>query len=299
MELALIRSFVEVAESGSFAAASDRLFVTQSAVSLRIQRLEEQLGRPLFLRSKDGVALTVAGREFRTFANTIMRNWEEARQRVALAEDGAASLALVAPPTLWSGFGYSWIDNLRQRLPHLHLRAEAARSEALAMMLVAGQAQIGLSYAPATRSGLVNAPLFDDQLVMVASWEGADLADMAGRYVLVDWGQDFMRQHQEALPGLHQALLVLSLGALAAPFIAARPCAGYLPARYAKGEIEAKRLYLVAGAPVFTLPAWVIWREDIQTELRTVAQETLALAVEQVLSDTSEALAMHGQEQCS
>ena len=57
MDLALLKTFLSVAESGSFAAASERLFVTQSAVSLRIQRLEDQLGKPLFLRSKAGAII--------------------------------------------------------------------------------------------------------------------------------------------------------------------------------------------------------------------------------------------------
>ena len=62
MDLALIKTFIEVSETGSFVAASERLFVTQSAVSLRVQRLEELLGHPLFLRSKSGVELTHSGR---------------------------------------------------------------------------------------------------------------------------------------------------------------------------------------------------------------------------------------------
>ena len=41
MDIQLIRTFLEVAATGSFVNASERLYVTQSAVSLRIQRLEE------------------------------------------------------------------------------------------------------------------------------------------------------------------------------------------------------------------------------------------------------------------
>ena len=64
MDIALIRTFLEVAATGSFVNAADRLYVTQSAVSLRVQRLEDALGRPLFTRSKAGAELTSAGREF-------------------------------------------------------------------------------------------------------------------------------------------------------------------------------------------------------------------------------------------
>tara|TARA_R110002020_G_scaffold188846_2_gene387640 strand:- start:889 stop:1131 length:243 start_codon:yes stop_codon:yes gene_type:complete len=50
MYIPLIKTFVEVANTGSFAAARDRLFVTQSAISLRIQRLEDSLGHQLLTR---------------------------------------------------------------------------------------------------------------------------------------------------------------------------------------------------------------------------------------------------------
>jgi len=52
MDITLIKTFIEVANSGSFVAGSERLFVTQSAVSLRVQRLEGSLGHALFSRSK-------------------------------------------------------------------------------------------------------------------------------------------------------------------------------------------------------------------------------------------------------
>ncbi len=74
----MLRTFLDVAATGSFVTASERLFVTQSAVSLRIQRLEDSLGRPLFIRSKSGAELTTAGVAFERYAASIIRVWEEA-----------------------------------------------------------------------------------------------------------------------------------------------------------------------------------------------------------------------------
>ncbi|VDC30820.1 LysR family transcriptional regulator [Pseudogemmobacter humi] len=290
MELQLIRSFLEVAESGSFAAASDRLFVTQSAVSLRIQRLEDQLGRPLFLRSKDGVTLTAAGREFRSFAVTILRNWEQARQRVSAADEVRASLAIGAQHSLWPRFGFRWLDSLREAAPDLALRAEMARPDGLSQMILSGNVQVILSYAPLARAGLRTESLLEEQLVMVAPFEGAGLADLKGRYLLVDWGPDFLRFHEEALAELHDPALVMALGSLSARFILSRPFAAYLPARYVKRYVDKGRLHLVADAPVWAMPAWVIWREDMDSELRDVAQATLNAVVERAEEDTADLL---------
>lgn len=78
MDITLLRTFLDVAATGSFVTASERLFVTQSAVSLRIQRLEDSLGRPHFIRSKSGAELTTAGVAFERYAASIIRVWEEA-----------------------------------------------------------------------------------------------------------------------------------------------------------------------------------------------------------------------------
>ena len=50
LEPELLRSFVAIAESGSFTTAARRVYRTQSAVSMQIKRLEEAIGRPVFAR---------------------------------------------------------------------------------------------------------------------------------------------------------------------------------------------------------------------------------------------------------
>ena len=62
METELARTFLTVIAAGNFIGAAERLHVTQSTVSARIHRLEEQLGCSLFVRNKAGTRLTPAGR---------------------------------------------------------------------------------------------------------------------------------------------------------------------------------------------------------------------------------------------
>ncbi|WP_112309121.1 LysR family transcriptional regulator [Pseudogemmobacter bohemicus] len=291
MELQLVRTFMETAETGSFAAASERLFVTQSAVSLRIQRLEDQLGRPLFTRSKDGVALTAAGREFRGFAITILRNWEQARLRVSATGEDGFRLVIGSEPSLWPRLGFGWMDLLRARLPDLALRAEMARAETLTQNLLQGGIDVALSYSIANRPGIHAEQLLDDQLVMVSSRAGLTTAELSENYALVDWGPEFIRFHEEALPALHGTRLQLAFGSLAALFIQTRPFAAYLPARHAKRFLDLSQLYPVADAPVFNLPVWSLWRDDIGEKLLCVAKETLLQAAAWAVDTNAEVLA--------
>lgn len=290
MDLQLLRTFLEVAATGSFGAAAGRLFVTQSAVSLRIHRLEEQLGRPLFDRSKGGVALTSAGREFRGFATTILRNWEQARQRVSAMDALPATLAIGAQPSLWPRFGFGWLDRLREALPDVAIRAEMARAEALTELLLSGRVQAMLCYDPLNRPGLQSERLMEDHLVLVSPWEEATVGSLSDRYTLIDWGPEFRRFHDEALPQLAEPKLVLGMGTLAAWYLRNRPFAAYLPARYTRKPIAEGALFLVKDAPSFAHTAWAVWRDDMDMQLRDVAARTLSEAVAKAEGETAEVL---------
>jgi molybdenum-dependent DNA-binding transcriptional regulator ModE len=56
----LARTFMEIVRARSFVAAAEQLNVSQTAVSARVRTLEEQLGRPLFVRNKNGASLPPA-----------------------------------------------------------------------------------------------------------------------------------------------------------------------------------------------------------------------------------------------
>ena len=74
----LLRSFVAIAETGSFTAASHRVHRTQSAVSMQIKRLEELLGRELFAREGRGIRLTRDGETLLGHARRILDAHREA-----------------------------------------------------------------------------------------------------------------------------------------------------------------------------------------------------------------------------
>ena len=78
LEPELLRSFVAIAETGSFTAAAHRINRTQSAVSMQIKRLEELVGRELFSRAGRTVALTRDGELLLTHARHILRAHGEA-----------------------------------------------------------------------------------------------------------------------------------------------------------------------------------------------------------------------------
>ncbi len=83
MELLLFRTFVVVAETGSFTAAAERLCVTQSAVSRRVRQLEDQYGVQLLERGTDPVSPTTAGGLMLQKARQILAVENEMEEEVA------------------------------------------------------------------------------------------------------------------------------------------------------------------------------------------------------------------------
>ncbi len=82
MEFNSLKAFIAVAESGSFTEASERLFLTQPAVSKRVAALEEELGAALFDRIGRAVSLTEAGQTLLPRARRILDEVQESRQAI-------------------------------------------------------------------------------------------------------------------------------------------------------------------------------------------------------------------------
>jgi DNA-binding transcriptional LysR family regulator len=78
MEIELLRTFVAICDTRSFTAAARQVGRTQSAVSLQVRRIEEQLGRPLFIRGPGQIELTPHGDKFAGYARSILDTYREA-----------------------------------------------------------------------------------------------------------------------------------------------------------------------------------------------------------------------------
>ena len=190
MDTELARTFLVVVAAGSFVDAAQRLHVTQSTVSARIQRLEETLGAELFVRNKAGTTLTPAGRQFQRHAASLTRTVEQARQEIGVASGFRETLTIGGRIGLWEDLLLRWLPAFTALAPDVALRALIGFEEDLMQALIEGQADIGVMYTPQARPGLRIELLLEEQLVMVST--RADASSEPERdYVYVDWGAEF------------------------------------------------------------------------------------------------------------
>jgi DNA-binding transcriptional LysR family regulator len=265
MNIDLARTFLEILETGNFNKAAERLSVTQSTVSMRIKALEDELGRPLFLRSKSGTELTTAGMQFRRYATTLVRVWEQARQELALPRGFRTVLNVGGQFSLWDRLLVQWIPWMRTAMPDVALRAEVGLSEGIMRQLAEGLLDVGVMYSPQARPGLHTEKLLEERLVMVST-KRRTADEWDDDYVLVDWGPEFRGAHGQAFPDLKTPAVSVGLGALGLQHILAYGGTCYLPMRVVRGNLAAGRLFEVAGAPEFRRPAYLVYPLDDSRE---------------------------------
>ena len=113
MDTELARTFLVVIATGSFVEASQRLHVTQSTVSTRIQRLEETLGAELFVRNKAGTTLTPAGQQFQRHAALLTRTVEQARHEIGIVSGYRATLTVGGSNRAVGEFSVALVADIR------------------------------------------------------------------------------------------------------------------------------------------------------------------------------------------
>lgn len=76
------RTFYYVAKCKKISLAAEKLYISQPAVTQTIQKLEEQIGEPLFIRNKSGMELTESGKTLFTFVSESLETLENAESRI-------------------------------------------------------------------------------------------------------------------------------------------------------------------------------------------------------------------------
>lgn len=260
MDIVLARTFLTVAEAGSFIDAARKMNITQSTVSARIKGLEDMLGRPLFERSKTGAELTAAGEQFQKHALALVRVWQHARLEVGLSAQHRDHLAIGAPMSLWDGFLLRWVAWLRASIPDIAVSASAGLSAVLTARLMEGTLDLAVMHRPAHPPGFSIEHLFDDEFVLVTSANPVQRRG-ANDYVFIDWGQDFQQDHAAAYPDLANPGLHLDVGSIGINYVLANECSGYFPMRMVKTHLARGRLRQPKRAQKFVYPVYMVYPE--------------------------------------
>jgi DNA-binding transcriptional LysR family regulator len=257
MDIDQARTFLAITAHGSFLEAAGQLNLTQSTVSARIQRLEDELGARLFVRNRAGASLTPAGRRFLDHAKRLVLTADQARADVGLPERYRASLRIGGRIALWEGFLPQWVGWMRAQAADVVIRSEIGFEDDLMRRLIEGTLDMALMYTPSHSPGLVVEHLFDETLVLVSTRPGD--TGPGEDYIYIEWGPGFYAQHAQSYPDLEGPPQIANIGWLGVQLILTNGGSCFLPARMAAPFIAAGRLHLVLGSPEYTHPVYMVY----------------------------------------
>ncbi|WP_316568355.1 LysR family transcriptional regulator [Neobacillus sp. YIM B06451] len=147
--------------------AAERLFVSQPALSQRLQSIEKEWGTKLFIRSQKGLALTPQGEEVIRFANGVLAEEEKVREAIHSMESAVAGTLKIAVATI---VGQHWLPKVLkkfiERYPQAKISLVTGWSSEILRSLYDHQVHIGIIRgAPEWKGKKVH--LFEDRLFLV------------------------------------------------------------------------------------------------------------------------------------
>jgi DNA-binding transcriptional LysR family regulator len=163
-----VQAFVSIADHGSFQKAADELYISQTAVTRRLQNLEAHLGIKLIERTTRSVSLTPTGSDFLPQARRLMGELSNALAEIAesgKARRGNVSIACV--PTAGIHFLPKIIQDYAVSFPNNRITILDHSSSAVADAVVRREAELGINVAQSHHPELASSRLLTDEFTMV------------------------------------------------------------------------------------------------------------------------------------
>ena len=165
MDFKQLRSFVAVADCGSFTQAAAQLYTSQPTISAHIRQLEEELQQRLFLRTTKSLSITPHGRELYDYAvqvlslqDRLLAGWRQGEHVVSLGVSTIPSAYLL--PDLLARFSVLH--------PDISFDIHQSDSSGVLRALRTGRFDLGLTGMTAPDEDLVFTPLYQDAMVLIA-----------------------------------------------------------------------------------------------------------------------------------
>lgn len=165
-----LRIFIEVARQLSFATAATHLHLTQPAVSLAVQNLEQHIGGKLFDRSTRHLELTPEGQVFYPTALQLINQWSDALESVnSLFTLQRGKLNMAAMPSFASNGLPDIVMAYHQKYPHIDLAIDSIVMDQVIDAVRKGRCELGVIFAGQNMQGVSFSPLFNDGFMAIYS----------------------------------------------------------------------------------------------------------------------------------
>lgn len=186
MEIRHLEIFLTLAELLHFGRASQACNLSPSALTRTIQRLEEELGQPLFVRDNRRVALSAVGERFRAYARRTVQEWHAMRGTLQNEGNLSGSLSIYASVTAVYSLLPRLLEAFRSAYREVQLELRTGVAERAVALVQSGEIDLAVAALPDRyRAQLQFLPIINTPLLFIAP-PHSDTVDLPLRDGLVD-----------------------------------------------------------------------------------------------------------------
>lgn len=166
MEFDQLRYFLKVAERGNYTRAAEDLDISQSALSRSVQKIEDELGQPVFERKTRAVTLTETGVLFQSRAQQILNILEDTKAEIT--DDGQSGRIRVgAIPTIAPFYLPRILQDFSTAYPKATIIVQENTTDNLIKCCTQGEIDLAILALPIPAKYLKCEPLFEEELHLV------------------------------------------------------------------------------------------------------------------------------------
>ena len=167
METHQLRYFLAVAQTGSFTQAARQCNVSQPSLSIQVAKLEDELGGPLFERTRKGGRLTARGETFLPRSKAILEQMESAREDAkALSGLTLGKVGLGCMPTTGAHLLPPVLTAFRKAYPKIQVHLKEESSPDLAKDLEQGEIELAILDEAGLQPGLDHQTILSEELLL-------------------------------------------------------------------------------------------------------------------------------------
>ncbi|MNO79526.1 transcriptional regulator HdfR [compost metagenome] len=170
----------------------------------------------------------------------------------------------------------NWVTRLREQMPSHAVHAEVGEGKQLQKQLELGLLDAALVFRPDYWPGMQVEQLLEEKLVLVS------VAERPEPYVYIDWGDEFRRQHNAAMPDKAKAAVSFNLGPLALQYLLECGGSGYFRTRVVHAYLRSGVLRRVDKAPEFIFPTYLVYSREKDSP---ALQQAIAILREVIAED--------------
>lgn len=169
MNIANLKAFIETVQLSSISKAADSLHLTQPAVSLQIQNLENSIGYQLLTRSNRGVQLTEYGKVFYSYAQSFITLWDNLEHDLKTIAEDNITLQVGTCPSIGQFALPCALYLFKQKYPHIRASVQTLSSSEVIAEIRDHSLQIGFIEGVPKQPDIHHDGVFTSELILVAS----------------------------------------------------------------------------------------------------------------------------------